>query len=39
MGGGFRLKHPPCLHLTARERGKRRVYRTVISFGMGDSCG
>jgi hypothetical protein len=37
--GGFRLKHPACLHLTARERGKRRVYRTVISFGMGDTCG
>jgi hypothetical protein len=37
--GGFWLKRPACLHLTARERGKRRVYRTVISFGMGDSCG
>ena len=36
--GGFQLKHPACLHLTARERGERRVYRTVISFGMGDGC-
>src|SRR3954468_10441333 len=37
--GGFRLKHLGCVHMTARERGKRRVYRTVLSFGMGDSCG
>ena len=37
--GGFRLKRPTCLHLTARERGSRRVHRTVLSFGMGDSCG
>lgn len=36
--GGFVLRHPACIHLTARERGERRVYRTVISFGMGDSC-
>lgn len=36
--GGFQLKHPACLRLTARERGKRRVDRTIVSFGMGDSC-
>ena len=36
--GGFELKHLGCVHLTARERGKRRVYRTVLSFGMGDAC-
>jgi hypothetical protein len=37
--GGFQLKHATCLHVVARERGSRRVYRTVLSFGMGDSCG
>jgi hypothetical protein len=36
--GGFQLKHLGCVHMTAREKGKRRVYRTVLSFGMGDSC-
>jgi hypothetical protein len=36
---GFRLKRPACLHLAARERGSRRIHRTVVSFGMADTCG
>jgi hypothetical protein len=37
--GGFAVKRLGCVHVVARERGKRRIHRATLSFGMGDTCG
>jgi hypothetical protein len=36
--GGFAVKRLGCVHVVARERGKRRIHRATLSFGMRDAC-
>ena len=36
--GGFVVKRPSCVHVVARERGKRRIHRATLSFGKRDAC-
>ena len=37
MAGGFAVKRLGCVHVVARERGKRRIHRATLSSGMRDA--